>query len=1159
MTRPFAHLHTHSEFSMLDGASRIKELVVEAAKLGMPALAITDHGVLYGLIDFYEACQAHGVKPILGCELYLARESRFSKLPGEDNPKTIQHMTVLARDERGYRNLLKLASSASLEGYYYRPRVDRELLAEHSEGLIGTSGCLNGQIPRLIAEGRLDEARRSAGVWRDIFGPENFLIELQSHGIPEQERVNPHLIEMSRDLAIPMIATNDLHYTRREDAEAHDVLLCIQTGALQNEPDRFKFDTQEFYLKSREEMEAVLGDYPDALDRTVEIAERCEVKLGFGDLQLPDFRPPEGSSADQYLVKLAHEGARQRYGESLPADVKQRLDYELGVICDTGFAGFFLIVADLVEHARSRKIRVGPGRGSAASSVVGYALGVTTVEPLRYGLVFERFLNPERREMPDFDIDFDERYRGEIIRYLREKYGEDRVAQVVTYATIKGKSGIRDAARVLGYPYGIGDRLAKMFPRPDLGIPPSLHDCFEKSKDSRWAYAYTEGIELRKAHADEPDSRRVLDAALKLEGLRRQTGVHAAAVVIGREPLVNVTALQRTDNGDVVTQYDMHGVEKLGLLKIDILGLANLTVIELTVELLRKRGVQLDIDHIPLDDSKVFELLQRGDSDGMFQLESEGMRRIMRQLQPDRFEDIVALIALYRPGPMGEIPKYIQAKHNPDKIAYPHPLLEDVLRDTYGVIVYQEQVLQMLQRIAGYTAGEADVVRKAVGKKIDALMRSEEPKFLEGARRQGVTQEQARHLWQLIQPFAGYSFNRAHSTCYGLIAYQTAYLKAHYPVEYLSAMLTSARDDKDEKTKYLAMSRKMGVRVLPPDVNRSEALFAPDPSEPETVRFGLAGIRNVGEGVVDQILAARTDGGRFRDFMDFCWRVDTQVLNKRVVESLIKAGAFDSVGDPRGGLLEVFEPAIDAIGAARRRERDGFVSLFDAPGDAGAERTLVGSTLTVPATELPKEAMLAFEKEMLGQYITDHPLLALEDALARQRSASIAGLAERSEGAVVTIAGIVTKATKKINRKGELYLILDVEDLEAGCEVVVFPTVAEKSGDLVQTDRVVVVKGRVDLRDEAPKLVALDIAPPDTAALERPVSITMSAAACTEELVANLKSVLEEHPGRSPVILRLRSGERTTVLRLGDEFKIEAGNGSLTKLKLLLGADAVIA
>ncbi|HVE91450.1 MAG TPA: DNA polymerase III subunit alpha, partial [Actinomycetota bacterium] len=589
MSGSFVHLHVHTEYSMLDGASRIRELVGEAARQGMPALAITDHGVLYGLIDFYDACQEAGIKPILGCELYLARESRFSKLAGEDNPKTIQHMTVLARDERGYRNLLKLATAASLEGYYYRPRVDRELIAEHSEGLIGTTGCLNGQIPRLLLEGRVEEARTSAGAWRDIFGAENFFIELQDHGIADQHTVNPHLIEMSSSLGIPMVATNDLHYTSRSDAEAHDVLLCIQTGAAQADTDRFKFDGDEFYLKSRQEMEKVLGHYPDAIDRTVQVAEMCDVKIPFGELQLPDFRPPDGTSLDDYLVKLSYEGARQRYGDPVPEEVRRRLDYELNVIRDMGFSGYFLIVADVVQWAKSRGIRTGPGRGSAAGSCVGYCLGITALDPLRYNLMFERFLNPERREMPDIDIDFDERRRGEVIRYLRDRYGEDRVAQIVTFATIKGKSAIRDAARVLGYAYGTGDRLAKMFPRPLLGKDPLLRDCFERSKDSKWTYAFTEAGELRKAYAEEPEAKRVLDSARKLEGLRRQTGTHAAAVVIGREPLVEHTALQRTDSGDVVTQYEMNAVGKLGLLKMDILGLANLTVIDLTLDRLRAK------------------------------------------------------------------------------------------------------------------------------------------------------------------------------------------------------------------------------------------------------------------------------------------------------------------------------------------------------------------------------------------------------------------------------------------------------------------------------------------------------------------------------------------------------------------------------------------
>jgi DNA polymerase-3 subunit alpha len=1155
----FVHCHVHTEYSMLDGAARIKGLVAEAARLGMPALAITDHGNLYGLVDFYETCGEHGVKPILGCELYLARGSMTSKQSGDDNPKTIQHLTVLARNETGYKNLLKLATEASLTGYYYKPRVDMDLLAQHSEGLIGTTGCLNGQVPRLILEERITEARSSAGRWREIFGPENFFIELQDHGIDEQDVVNKQLVEFSSALGIPLVATNDLHYTRRDDAESHDVLLCIQTGSMVDEPGRLRFDGDNFFLKSREEMEAALGQYPEALDRTLQIAEMCDVTLSFGELQLPDFVPPDGSTLDDHLSKIAYEGATQRYGAALPGEVRERLDYELSVIRGMGFAGFFLIVADLVNWAKGKGIRVGPGRGSAAASITSYSLGITTMEPLRYGLVFERFLNPERREMPDFDIDFDERYRGEVIRYLRQKYGEDRVAQIVTFSTIKGKSGIRDSARVLGYPYGLGDRLAKLFPRSDLGKDPSLHDCFEKSTDPRWKYAFNEGAELRKAHENEADSRRVLDAARKLEGLRRQTGVHAAAVVIGREPLINHTALQRTDNDDVVTQYEMHAIERLGLLKVDILGLGNLTVIELTMGLLRAKGVDLDIDNVSLDDPSVFEMLQRGESDGVFQLESEGMRRLLKSLGPDQFEDIVALIALYRPGPMAEIPKYIQGKHHPSSVSFPHPLLSDVLGDTHGVIVYQEQVLQLLQRIAGYTAGEADLVRKAVGKKVDALMRAEEPKFLGGAIAQGLSEELAKHLWELIQPFAGYSFNRAHATCYGLIAYQTAYLKAHHPVEYLSALLTSVRDSKDEKTKYLATARKMGVEVLPPDVNLSQSEFAPDPQAPKCVRFGLAGIRNVGEGVVEHILHARREGGPFTDFFDFCWRVEVAVLNKRTIESMIKAGAFDLSSPPtheRGGLLEVFEQVVEQIASARRKESEGYVSLFD-DDKAGGDRTLVGSQLRVPSTELPKAVRMTYEKEMLGNYVTDHPLAGLEDVLACQTDCSLAALVEVLDGGTVTVAGIVHRVSKKFTRKGELMFILEIEDLEATCEVIVFPQVAETAGELVAIDRVLCVRARVDRKEDVPKLVALELAEPDYSVLDAPVRIRLPAPDCTPKLVAELKSVLLDFPGTRPVFLHLQSGEKETVLRLGPEFRVDPGNGCVDRLKLLLGPPAV--
>jgi len=1154
------HLHVHTEYSMLDGAARVRELVAEAVRLGMPALAVTDHGVTYGLVDFYEACNDAGIKPILGCELYLARESRFSKLPGEDNPKTIQHMTVLARDAAGYRNLLKLATDASLEGYYYRPRVDKDLIASHSDGLIGTTGCLNGHVPRLLLEGRTEDALKAASEWKDIFGPENFYIELQDHGIADQAAVNPGLLEIADRLSIPTIATNDLHYVSRSDAEAHDVLLCIQTGATQDDPHRFRFDGDQFFLKSREEMELALPHHVDAIDRTLDVAEMCDVKIQFGELQLPDFKPPDGTSLDEYLVRVTYEGARQRYGDPLPAEVRDRLEYELGVIRDMGFPGYFLIVADLVNWARSQGIRVGPGRGSAAGSCVSYCLGIVGLDPIAYNLVFERFLNPERRSMPDIDIDFDERRRGEVIKYLRAKYGEDRVAQIITFSTIKGKMAIRDSARVLGLPYVVGDKLAKMFPRPLLGKDPPLRACFDR--DPKWSHAFTEGVELRKAYAEDPEAKRVLDAALKLEGLRRQTSVHAAAVVIGREPLLEHTALQRTDNGDIVTQFEMGAVERLGLLKMDILGLSNLTVIDLTLDLLRKRGVEVDIDEIEQDDPRVFEMLQRGESDGMFQMESEGMRKLLKALRPDRFEDIVALIALYRPGPMNEIPHYIEGKHHPEKISYLHPLMKELTEDTYGVIVYQEQILQLLQRVAGYTAGQADEVRRAIGKKKEDLMAKEEPRFLQGAMDHGLTHEQAKHLWDLIKPFAGYSFNRAHAACYGVVAYQTAWLKAHYPVEYLSALLTSCQDSKDDKTKYLGVARKMGVKVLPPDVNRSQSAFAPDPDEPDAVRFGLAGIRNVGEGVVEHILTARREGGPFRDFFDFCWRVDVSVLNKRVVESLIKAGAFD-MGDPpvheRGGLLEVFESTVEQILSVRRKEQDGYVSLFDDPSGGGdGARTLVGSDMTVPRTELSKSVRLAYEKEMLGQYVTDHPLLGIENILACQTDTSIATVTEGGDGQVVTVAGIVTKVGKKFTRKGDLMYLIDLEDLEASAEVIVFPAVAERSNGLVEVDRVLVVKAKIDRKEDIPKLVALELSEPDMEVLDKPVRVVVDADRCTPALVSDLKRVLSDHPGKTPVLLHLRSKGKTKVFRLGAEFRVDADSGCVDRLRLMLGHDGVL-
>ena len=1139
---------------MLDGAARVDDLFAEAARMGMPALAMTDHGNLFGAVDFYQAGRKHGVRPILGTEAYLAPGSRFEK-QRRDTAEPYSHLTLLACSQTGYANLLRLCSLASLEGHFYKPRMDRELFERHHQGIIATTGCLGGEVNQAILKGDLEGARRVAADFRDLFGRDGYYAELHDHGIPAQHKVNRELIPLARDLGIPLLAANDLHYTRKADAQAHEVLLCIQTNATLADPKRFRFETEEFYLKSPLQMRALFDEVPEACDNTLLVAERCEVELEFGNNKLPRFDVPEGHTLESWLRHEVERGARERYGDPLARGVAERLDYELSVIDQLGFAGYFLIVADLCRHAREHGIRVGPGRGSAAGSCVSYCLRITDLDPIGYGLMFERFLNPERREMPDIDMDFDERRRGDMIRYATEKYGSDHVAQIVTFSTIKAKQAIRDSARVLGFPYKLGDDLAKMMPPPVLG------------KEWPLAEAYRLSAELREARAGNPDARKVLETAEGLEGLRRQWGVHAAAVVISRDPLLeHVPVMKREADGAVITQYEMNGVAKLGLLKMDFLGLRNLTVLDDTLRYLRARGVELDLGGLPTDDPETFAMLQAGDSDGVFQMESEGVRRILRQLRPDRFEDIVAVIALYRPGPMEQIPTYIKGKQDPTRISHPHPLLEEITADTYGVMVYQEQIITLLQKVAGYSAGEADIVRKAIGKKIDALMKKEEPRFLAGCGERGLSSEQAQTLWRLIQPFAGYSFNRAHAAGYGLISWQTAYLKAHYPVEYMAALLTSVKDDKDARPRYLGICRRMGITVLPPDVNDSDADFTPgagaagagEAEAPRAVRYGLSAVRNVGEQVVEAIIAARRSKGRFTDFFDFCDKVDASVLNKRVVESLIKAGAFDSLGHSRKGLLEIHDRHVDDVLARKRAEAAGQFSLFGGLGDDGG-REVAQPLPSIGGEDWDKTQRLAFEKEMLGQYVSDHPLRGLEHVLERESDTSLSSLAERSDQAVVAVAGILAKLMKKFTRTGETYVVAELEDLDGAAECIFFPKVYQQHQSLLVQDTVVVVRARVDSRDETPKLVALEVRPPslgDPGA--RPVVLELEARACTDGIVTRLKRILGSHRGRSPVQLQIRGAHSTMVVQLGDEFRVDPRNGLYAEIKAELGPHALV-
>ena len=1242
-SRSFTHLHTHTEFSMLDGAARVKDLVQAAVEDGQPALGITDHGNMYGVLDFYAACRKAGINPIIGTEAYMAGESRHERPvrrgkvddTGGDTgggEKLYYHLTLLAESNEGYRNLLKLSSAAYLEGYYYKPRLDWELLERHAKGLIATTGCLGGVVLQaLLADDQL-KAERLAGRLQDIFGKGNLFVEVQDHGLPEQHKTNPALVEIARRIGAPLLATNDSHYTHREDHVAHDALLCVQTGALIDDPKRFKFEGQEHYLKSAAEMRHLFSEIPEACDNTLLIAERATVEISFGRPSLPQFPVPDefiGETyevrADAYLRNLSIEGAKERYGMPLPAEVMERLDYELGVISEMGFSAYFLVVWDLIRFARARGIRVGPGRGSAAGCCVAYCLQIVDLDPIKYDLLFERFLNPGRIQMPDIDMDFDERYRGDMIKYAAERYGSDHVAQIVTFSTIKARAAVRDASRVLGFPYIVGDKIAKAMPPLLMGRDTPLAACLEKTEGYEDGFAAAG--ELRTMYDTDPDAKRVIDVARGLEGLRRGDGIHAAAVVITDQPLTEYLPIQRKpdssnpDDAPIVTQYEMHGVEDLGLLKMDFLGLRNLSVIERALDLIEgSTGSRPDIDNIPLDDEPTFVMLRRGDSMGVFQLEGGPMRSLMRSLAPTTFDDIAALVALYRPGPMAANMHrdYADRKNGRKPVTYLHPDLEEILGDTYGLMIYQESVMRVAQKFAGYSLAEADNLRKACGKKIRSLIQAEREKFVAGCVTANYGDELGTALFDIIEPFADYAFNKSHSYGYGFIAYQTAWLKAHYPVEYLASLLTSVKDNKDKTAVYLGECRALGIEVLVPDVNRSLAEFTPDftvierteaaaihpasgtedqvdarpfddsvpgsepPSTsgqsslakattgPGAITFGLAAVRNVGEALVALIETEREARGPFLDFYDFCQRVDPQVLNKRTVESLIKAGAFDSLGHPRQGLFLVFEEIVDRT-LERRRELDaGVMSLF-----ATIEETTDGQTtgfgdtrLPIPDSEFEKSLRLSFEKEMLGLYISDHPLMGLEGSLARLTECTLADLLDHDPdlsgsagydgggggGAVRVVGGVVTDLARKYTKKGDLMATFVLEDLNASIEAFVFPKTMAECGALLDDDAIVVMKARLDMRDDRLKLVCMDISRPELVADgSRDVRISLPPSSLTDRTVHDLKRLLTEHPGHSPVLLDL--GKK--VLRLPSEFNVDSSRGLMGELRVLLGPNAI--
>ncbi len=1180
MADSFVHLHQHTEYSMLDGAARIGDVVSSAVADGQPAMGITDHGNMYGVLDFYKECRKQGVKPIVGSELYMAHEARDERLrlrgarmddsggEAEGGKKPYYHLTTLVENETGYKNLIQLSSRAFMEGYYRKPKVDWDLLDQHSEGLIVTTGCLGGHVLQAMMNSGYDAACERAGRLLDIFGRDHLFVELQDHGIPEQRSTNPQLVQLAKRLQLPLLATNDSHYVHQHDAVAHDALLCVQTGSLMSDPDRFRFSGDHHYLKTSEEMRYLFREVESACDNSLWIAERCELEIEFGNPLLPNFPLPEGFTDDaDYLQHLTFEGARKRWGDDLPDEAVERLTYELKVIGDMGFSSYFLIVWDLIKHARDAGIRVGPGRGSAAGCAVAYTLWITDLDPIKYDLLFERFLNPSRVSMPDIDMDFDSRFRDEMIRYAAERYGRDRVAQIVTFSTIKARAAVRDAARVLGKPYSVGDKVAKAMPPLVMGRDTPLYACLDEHP--KFADGYKMAGDIRQMYSEDPDAREVIEVAKGLEGLRRQDGIHAAAVVITKDPLTDYLPIQRKpeagkdpEEAPVVTQYEMHGVEELGLLKMDFLGLRNLDVITDTLELIRSsRGIEVDIDGVPLDDPATYALLQRAETVGVFQLEGGAMRTLMRALAPTEFEDVAALVALYRPGPMAANMHYDYAdrKNGRKPVEYLHPDAKEVLGDTYALMVYQESMMRVAQKFAGYSLAEADSLRKACGKKDKELIAKERVKFVEGCEATGYGADLGTQWFDIIEPFADYAFNKSHAYGYGLVSYQTAYLKANYPAEYLAALLTSVKDKLEKAAIYLAECRATGIEVVVPDVNRSSSDFTPeitpldDGSEELRILFGLSAVRNVGAGLVEHIVSERDANGPYVDFYDFCQRVNTQVLNKKTIESLIKAGSFDAMGHPRQGLLTVYEQIIDQT-VARRKEHDmGVMSLF---ADADDATPAFDERAVIPDRDFDKKLRLTFEKEMLGLYVSDHPLMGAEAALRKKVDCSLLELAEVEDGSRRTVGGVITGLQRKWTKKGDLMAVFTLEDLQSSVEVMVFPRTMTEIGHLLADDTVVVLGARVDRRDETPKLIAGDIEIFEPLAEgEAPLRLHLSPSRLTDDTVGRLKELFLDFPGDSEVYIML--GERQ-VVRLSEQYTVSTRSGLVGELRALLGQDAVV-
>ncbi len=1165
MSASCCHLHVHSEYSLLDGACKIDALAARAAAFDQPALALTDHGVMNGAIELQAAARKHGVKPIVGCESYLVEDHRAR--PGGRFERN--HLTLLAATPAGYRNLVKLSSAGFTAGLHRgKPQTDLELIAAHGEGLIALTGCLQGRLAQRLLEGRPADARAHADELLNALGPENVYFEVQKNGLAEQDRANEGIVRIAREVGRPLVGTGDVHYLTREDFHHHAALLCVQTKSTLAEP-KLSFDTNEFYLKSPEEMAREFAEWPEALASTLEIAERCDVQIELDRKLIPRYETPDGRPEAEYLRELVDAGLTARYGDPVPAAARERAEMELGVIDRMGFSAYFLIVWDFVRYAKDNGIAVGPGRGSAAGSIVAYSLTITDLDPLRYELLFERFLNPERVSMPDIDIDFSVHGRERVIRYVTEKYGRESVAQIVTFGKMFPRAATRDAARVLGHDYAAGDRLAKFIPDPEMGRAPSFEKCLEP------------GTDLAKAVAEDPTAKQIIDVAKGLEGIVRNSSIHAAAVVIADRPLTDIVPLQLADAGTgedgqkayrTVTQYSMKPVEQLGLLKMDFLGLRNLDVIEDALDIIeRSSSARPDMVTLPLDDEKVYEMMSRGDSIGVFQFESEGMRETLKKVRPTEFEHLIALNALYRPGPMEQIPAYTRARHHPESVSYLDERLRPILEPTNGVVVYQEQAMQIAKEIAGFSGAKADDLRKAIGKKNRGAMAKLQPEFVEGCRASGTATAVIEQLWTINERSADYSFNRSHAACYALIAYRTAWLKANHPAEYMAALISSVMETKDKVPFFVAQAETMGISILPPDVNESDHEFLVVEGN---IRFGLDAVKGVGFAAVEAIKRAREEAGPFTSLWDFCARVDCRAVNKRAIEALVKCGAFGSTGATRAGMMQVLEAAQAAGNKAQLDAQIGQGSIFDlgaAPAASGgtAAAFAAPSHPPIPSAEWDRHELLAAEKEAIGVFISAHPLKPIREALRARTDAKLAELAELKDGTNVKVGGIVTAAKRIRTKNGSAMMFATLDDLEGSVEVLLFEKTIESCGEALAVDAVLLVKGRVDHKDankttlvvqeaqafapseaeiaKARARAALAAEPPPT------FRVALDAGSLPASILDDLKGIFELFPGEADVVLEVQTGGGPRRLKLGEGYRVTPSAALRAELSQALG------